>query len=125
MNAIRTHERVHTKGKKYECKQCGKCFTKCGTLKKHGKCHTPKRSGKYSKRKERLTYSSATIVEKVTRSANKALVQKESGNNSTEGLESAIFEKHSCWICQEEMRSEELLLQHYENHMRNIGEDDT
>ena len=76
-------------------------------------------------RKERLTYSSATIVEKVTQSANIALVQKESGNNSMEGLQSVIFEKHSCWICQEEMSSEALLLQHYENHMRNIGEDDT
>ena len=31
--------------------------------------------------------------------------------------ESVIIEKHSCWICQEEMSSEALLLQHYEHHM--------
>ena len=27
-------------------------------------------------------------------------------------------QKHSCWICQEELSNEGLLLEHYENHMR-------
>ena len=40
-----------------------------------------------------------------------------------EDQQSDITEKHSCWICQEEMSSEALLLQHYENHMRHVAED--
>ena len=31
--------------------------------------------------------------------------------------ESGHVEKHICWICQEELSSETLLLGHYENHM--------
>ena len=38
-----------------------------------------------------------------------------------EVLRSAVIEKHSCWICQEEISSEVRLLQHYENHMRPVG----
>ena len=48
---------------------------------------------------------------------NNSLTQSETGN-------SGITENHSCWICQEEMRSEVLLLEHYENHMRHVDEDD-
>ena len=39
-----------------------------------------------------------------------------------EGQQSAIIEKHNCWICQEEMSSEALLLQHYKNHMTLVGD---
>ena len=62
-----------------------------------------------------------------------------SRNKQTEGLWLAMTEKHSCWICQEEMKamtekhscwicrekmsSEALLLQHYENHMKYACED--
>jgi len=38
--------------------------------------------------------------------------------------QSATTEKHSCWICQEEMSSETILLQHYENHMIRVYEED-
>ena len=32
-----------------------------------------------------------------------------------------IIENHCCWICQEELSSEALLWQHYENHMKHAG----
>ena len=44
-------------------------------------------------------------------------------NSTLSQRETRNSEKHSCWICQEEMRSESLLLQHYENHMRRVAED--
>ena len=49
--------------------------------------------------------------------------QRETGNTGVTDARSAIIEKHSCWICQEEMSSEALLLQHYENHMTHVCDD--
>ena len=40
-------------------------------------------------------------------------------------MHSVITEKHSCWICREEMSSEALLLQHYENQGTHVCEDDS
>ena len=54
---------------------------------------------------------------------NDTLSQIETGNSCMEDQQSVITEKHSCWICQEEMGSEALLLQHYENHMSNVAKD--
>ena len=51
---------------------------------------------------------------------NSTLSQRETRNSS---INDQQLEKHSCWICQEEMSSESLLLQHYENHMRRVAED--
>ena len=48
----------------------------------------------------------------------------ETRNGGVGVVQSVIIEKHSCWICQEEMSSEALLLQHYENHMTYVCEDD-
>ena len=48
--------------------------------------------------------------------------QGETGNNGVTDARSVI-EKHRCWICQEEMSSEALLLQHYENHMTHVCDD--
>ena len=50
------------------------------------------------------------------------LSPRETGNSRMNG-QSVIIEKHSCWICQEEMSSEALLLQLYQNHMRHAAED--
>ena len=48
----------------------------------------------------------------------------ETRNGAVGVVQSVIIEKHSCWICQEEMSSEAVLLQHYKNHMTYVCEDD-
>ena len=50
------------------------------------------------------------------------LSPRETGNSRMND-QSVIIEKHSGWICQEEMRREALLLQLYQNHMRYVAED--
>ena len=49
--------------------------------------------------------------------------QRGTGKNGVTDARLVIIEKHSCWICQEEMSSEALLLQHYENHMTHVCDD--
>ena len=48
---------------------------------------------------------------------NNLRTHRETGNSGVADPHSLIIEKHSCWICQEEMSSEAVLLQHYEHHM--------
>ena len=45
-------------------------------------------------------------------------------NKRSEGLRSVMVDKHICWICQEVMSNEALVLGHYKKHMRQVGEDD-
>ena len=54
---------------------------------------------------------------------NSTLSQRRTRNSGIKNQQLDFTEKHSCWICQEEMRSESLLLQHYENHMTHVAED--
>ena len=56
---------------------------------------------------------------------NNQLTQRDTRNRSrVVNFQSATVETHRCWIFQEEMSSEAFLLQHYENHMRHVVEDD-
>ena len=84
---LRSHERVHNGRNPFECKQCGKCFSQSGDLRKHARTH-----------KGEKPCESGICSSKVEN------LQICKGN-------------HSCWICQEEISSEALLLQHYEKHM--------
>ena len=135
---LRSHERVYSGEKAYECKQCGKQFKQAKNLRRHekGHLHTKKSALKHLRGKstclKRTDFQSQSSVDNETCCSE--LAHMDTGNSSRDYIStlsstlqdtrSTIFvKKHSCWICQEDMSSEALLLKHYENHMMYVSED--
>ena len=139
---LRSHERVHTEEKPCKSKRRGRCFNETGNLRKHEKrhLHTRERTSECIRRTGgRKGQREATWCEITTLRSKNAKIQNRTHGRSSpvnngaeedspdnistptsgfQGPQSGHAEKHICWICQEEMSSEALLLEHYENHMK-------
>ena len=140
---LRAHEIIHC-GRPYDCKQCGKIFRYASSLKKHT-CKGVQTGGtryqcklctcifscagdlvEHGKIHKKNKLPDSTISLRTRRIASGSTNYDSDNQLSVSAAgcsESSHVEKHSCWICQEEMSSEALLLEHYENHMRYVTED--
>ena len=91
-----------------------KCFRKSKSLSKRLESCKRKRVG-----------GKNVNVSRAISFTNNLQIQRETGDTDLADAQLVIFENYSCWICQEEISSEALLLQHYENHMISVCEDDS
>ena len=111
---LTTRERSHSSEKPYKCKTCDKSFSTSGALHRRGRSHTGQKPYKYKL--------------PLKKSINPYTADKNNSDNRVTSLPASSLPEPkpenskvlSCWICQEEHVSESLLIQHYEDHMRNI-----
>ena len=108
-------------------KQCGKCFSHLRVFNRHEEVNIRKMLQKCDSSKgpfkRVLRDSKRAGSNRRAGLTNSTLSQRRTRNSGIKNQQPDFTEKHSCWICQDEMRSESLLLQHYENHMRHVAED--
>ena len=118
-STCKNHERTHTGEKPHKCKYCDKWFSRSSNCKRHERTHTGEKPYK-------CKYCGKWFIQ----SSNfKIHEQRHTGEMQTCGksfCQLGILKEHkqahllttfSCWICQEELRSQELLIEHYDNHM--------
>ena len=93
--------------KPYQCKYCEKCFKKSSSCKRHEISHSGEKP--YQCRYCNICFNNSSTSVRHEQIHIKGKSSKEVTSQ---------FSIFSCWICQEELSSQELLLEHYDNNMR-------
>ena len=103
MAHCKAHERTHSGGRPRQCKHLGKSVGQLGTLNKHKRTHVEGSS---------VTFKQSLKEQATHLRENPQLLPSDVDHRADQ------LDTFSCWICQEELSSQELLMEHYENHMR-------
>jgi len=95
----------------FECKQCGKYFNKARNLKRHGKVHAVEKPGLHGHNERKHKIEPASDC-----SSSSAFVPSLPDHSPDQ------IKSYSCWICQEELNNETILLEHYDDHVNYVSD---
>ena len=117
--ALRSHERIHSGEKPFKCKQCEKCFRQAGVLRRHERIHSREKPFKYKRCEKCFRHSGALRGHERLHTGERPFERGQSEKCPCTIQEEALNQKEDyiCWLCQEELKSEELFSNHYQDHI--------